>query len=293
MPVLLIVSLKIYTLLIIRISYWYMDTFHVTNYRQFLRKKLESLPKQGFGQTKKMAEHLLVSSAFMSQVLNEKRDLTHDQLFLACEFLVLSELETKYLLKLVQFERASHHAYKKVLKKELEDIRKESKDVANRIQFKKVLSDSEKAIFYSDWYYSAIRMLSSIEPQTVESLMKKLGLPLEIVSEAIQFLLSSGLLAEEKNRYVIGALSTHLGADSPLVALHHANWRKKALEHVKMKSSVKIHYTSPMTLSLKDAEKIQALLLKAIEEAGKIVDPSPAEELMCLNLDWFRVRLVE
>ncbi len=71
--------------------------------------------------------------------------------------------------------------------------------------------------------------------------------------------------------------------------LHHSNWRKKALENVKVPAGVKIHYTSPMTLSKTDAEKIQAMLHKAIEEIGNVVDPSPAEQLMCLNIDWFRV----
>lgn len=44
-----------------------------------------------------------------------------------------------------------------------------------------------------------------------------------------------------------------------------------------------------MTVGKNDVETIRAILLKAIQDVGKVVDPAPNEELMCLNIDWFKV----
>lgn len=270
-----------------------MDIFSQDNYRKIIKDKLHSLPKAGHGQAKKMAQFINVSTAFISQVLAEIRHLTAEQAYLVAEFLVFSDLETKYFLKLHEVEKSGNYKHQLWLQKEIEKIREESKKISNRINYSKVLSDEEKAVFYSDWYYSAIRMFCSIENRSVEELVSFTGLPKKIISEAIQFLLKSGLLIEVDDKYKIGLQSTHLNSDSPWVALHHSNWRKKALENVKVPSDIKVHYTSPMTLSKKDAQKVQALIHETIEKVGKIVDPSPSEEVMCLNIDWFPVGKIE
>lgn len=266
-----------------------MDLFTYVNYRKFLKDRLIGFPKAGHGQAKKLAQFVGVSTAFISQVLAEIRHLTSEQGYLVSEFLSLSDLETKYFLKLMDIEKSGNYKHKKWLHKEIEQIRIDSKKISNRILYNKILSDQDKAIFYSDWYYSAIRMYCSIQPQNIISLMNLTGLPRKVITESTHFLLNSGLILGDNDHYVIGPQSTHLGADSPWVSLHHANWRRKALENVKLPSELKVHYTSPMTLSKADAEKIQSFIHKVIEDIGKIVDPSPSETLMCLNIDWFEV----
>ncbi len=266
-----------------------MDTFSYEDYRLLIKEKLAGLPKSGHGQAKRLAEYVGVSTAFVSQVLSGLRHLGPEQNFLVTEFLGLSELETRYFLKLMEWEKSGNHKHKKWLRKSLEAIRDESKKISNRIQFQKVLSDEEKAIFYSDWHFSAIRMHCSIQPRSLSELMDFLGLPRSVTSQEVQFLVQCGLIIQNQELYQIGSMSTHLPAESPWVMLHHSNWRKKALENVKLPAPVKIHFTSPMTLSSSDAEKIQAMLHKMLEDIGNVVDPSPPEQTMCLNIDWFRV----
>lgn len=266
-----------------------MDLFSYEDSRLLIKDKLASFPKSGYGQAKRLAEYVGVSTAFISQVLSSTRHLGSEQNFLVTEFLGFSELETRYFLKLIEWEKSGNHKHKKWLRKSLEAIREESKKITNRIQFQKVLSDEEKALFYSDWYYSAIRMHCSIQPRTLTELVDFLGLPLTVTSQAVQFLVRCGLIIQKDEHYDIGSMSTHVPADSPWVMLHHSNWRKKAIENVKLPGPVKIHFTSPMTLSVSDAEKIQSMIHKMLEDIGKVVDPSPPEQIMCLNVDWFRV----
>jgi uncharacterized protein (TIGR02147 family) len=262
-----------------------MSVIGSKNYREIIRLAIE----RSQWNAKKLSEHLGVSTAFMSQVLAEQKNLTPDQAHLTSEYFGFTQLERQYFLKVVEWERAGHYRYKEHLNKELKQIEAESKVVAKRIQFQKVLKNEDKAIFYSDWYYSAVRMYCDIQPRTFEELVQLIGVSKIELGQAVEFLIEKGLLVEADGKYRIGTMSTHLEADSPFVLLHHANWRKKALEYVRRDSPTKIHYSSPMTLSADDAEKIQKILLEAIQNVGRIVDPSPSEQVMCLNIDWFKL----
>jgi uncharacterized protein (TIGR02147 family) len=189
-------------------------------------------------------------------------------------------------------ERASSLSYKQSLGRDLKSIKEQSQKLEKRLTHKQILSDEQKAIFYSDWHYSAIRMLTSISGyESSDAIAQYLGLPKKMVTEALQFLEAAQLVVKEKekNKYKIGPLSTHIGADSPWVKLHHNNWRSKAIEYINYPDHLKLHYTSPMTLSAVDVEKIRAKLVTMIDEIGKVVDNSPANQLMCLNVDWFQI----
>lgn len=54
-----------------------------------------------------------------------------------------------------------------------------------------------------------------------------------------------------------------------------------------LKADTDLFYTCPMSLSAEATLQVRELLLKSIQEALKIVGPSPSEEVRCLNIDWF------
>jgi hypothetical protein len=71
--------------------------------------------------------------------------------------------------------------------------------------------------------------------------------------------------------------------------VHHINWRQKAIERVQEKGESQLHYSCPMTLSAKDALKLREMVVKFLESVDAVIEPSPSEELHCLNVDWFRI----
>jgi len=82
----------------------------------------------------------------------------------------------------------------------------------------------------------------------------------------------------------------HLDASSPLIRSHHANWRLHAMDrHPFLDQKDELAYSFAVCLSAKDAKAVRASLLEMIADIRKRTDPSPSEELFCLNLDWFRV----
>lgn len=266
-----------------------MSIFKYLNYREYLRDRIESLPSKGRGELLRIAKTAGVHSSILSQVFQGSRELTSEQAVAIAGHFELNETETQYFLLLAQWERAGTEKLKGVLKREIDRIRAEQTQVALRIPQSQSLSQEQKAIFYSSWYYSAVRVLSSIvEWKNVEAMRKRLNLTREQFTAIERFLVEHGLCKEQQGALSPGPQSTHIDGTSPLVARHHANWRIKAMErHPTIAHDRELAFTSPMSLSRADAIKMRALALDFISDACKVADPSPPESSYCLNLDWF------
>lgn len=260
------------------------------DYRSFLKAAFEARSKNGFGEAKRLAEYLSVHPTFISQVLKDVKFFNSEQALAVAEYLNLNELETEYFILLVQIERAGTTAYKQRLKKKLQELDQKANDLVHRVRHEARLNPEEQATFYSDWIYSAFR-LSTLLPKmnSLESLSKHLGVPIPELKMIADFLVQAGLVKLEKSLYKIGPLSTHLERSSPWIKSHHLNWRQKAIERMNLKKEESLYYTAPMTVSRKDMEVIKEVLIKAINDIDKIVEPSESETLVCLNMDWFEV----
>jgi hypothetical protein len=55
-------------------------------------------------------------------------------------------------------------------------------------------------------------------------------------------------------------------------------------------SDEELFYTGPMTLSVETMREIRKDLIELIDKTVRKIEPSPAEELACMNIDWFKVR---
>jgi hypothetical protein len=169
-------------------------------------------------------------------------------------------------------------------------IQKQSRELSALVPGKRALSKEEKAIFYSNWYYAGIWALTSIPGnQTPDAAAQYFGLPKHLVNQVVSFLVSTGLCVEKGGLLGPGTTYVHLEADSPFIARHHAIWRQKALERHPVLSESEIAYSSPMSISRQDAERIRTLITEWVEQVNKIRDPSPCEELYFINIDWVKL----
>ncbi len=266
-----------------------MNIFNYLDYREYIKARIDALPKGGRGELLRIAKSVGIHSSILSQVFQGHRELTSEQAVAVAGYLELTEVETRYFLLLTQWQRAGTEKLKTVLKKEIDHLRSEETQIIRHIPQSQVLTQEQKAVFYSSWHYSAIRVLSSIPDwQKEESLRKRMGLTREQFAMIVRFLVDHGLCEEKGGSFSPGPQSTHIEGVSPLVARHHANWRIKAMErHPSIAHERELAFTSPMSLSRTDVPKVRAMALEFISKICEITDPSPSEVAYCLNLDWF------
>ncbi len=263
-----------------------MNIFEFKNYKQFTREKIESMPRNGRGQWMKMARHLRLHTSLVSQVFNGDKHLSTDQAYLSAEFLGLINLELQYYVCLVQRERAGNNGTKKLFDDQLEELLEKSRKISNRISKVKLLDESSKSIFYSNWFYSGVRLSTSIPScNSLEAISEKLNLSKKLVSQVLEFLLLNSLVIEKNGKLDYGPLKTHIPADSPLVGRHHTNWRLKTIERASNLTEQELMFTCPVTISKEDFTKLKSLILEFIGNAEKVYSPSAPEILACLNID--------
>lgn len=262
--------------------------FTYTNYKAYIQDFISQMPHNGRGQYRKLAEHLGVNSTAVSQIFNGPRDLTPEQGLKIASYLGLAQLETKYFINLIQKERAGTFELKNYFIEEEKKLLNESKSIKSRIHEHKEISENDKARFYSDWYYSAIRMASAIPKfESVDHIAEHFGLNRSVIQKAVTFLLETGLCVEKNGQLQVGPQSTHLTSDSPLINNHRRNWRIKGLEQINHRFEEDLFYSSPMSLSEEDFVLIREELVSVITKVLKKVQKSPEQKLACLNIDWF------
>jgi uncharacterized protein (TIGR02147 family) len=260
------------------------------DYRAAIRARIQSMPARGHGQLVKIARHLGVHPTLITQIFKGDKCLSPEHALLIAEYLGLSELETEYFLALVELDRAGHHKLKSRILARLEKIRGQHQLPQARMTKHQVLAEEDRALFYSSWYYSAIRLLAGLnEEQTIDRIASTLSLERKLVQTVMQFLLRTGLLVQEKDRYRLGPQRTYLPADSALVSRHHTNWRLKAIENFDHLNSQELAFTGPISVSRKDFGEAKKILLRALEEISSLVDRSKEEVVGCMNLDLFLV----
>ena len=266
-----------------------MKILEATDYREFLKAWVKGRPGGGRGELQRLARYSGIHTSTFSQIMSGTRGLIPEQAALIGECIGLNRMEMKYLTLLVQLDGDPREPLKGMLMEEAAELRNSARDLEKVLRPDGALSESEKAIFYSAWYYCAARILSSIPGFSVAAdLEKKLGISPRLFQEALRFLIDTGLVVSEGARLSPGPNYTHISAQSPLAGRHHANWRIKAMERHPSLGTSETCYTAPMSLSEADARRVQELVIALVEEVQKIRKPSDCETAYCLNIDWFK-----
>lgn len=253
---------------------------------------LNRLPKRGFGEAKKIAEHLRVSSTFISHVLSGAKSLSLEQAMLLGPYFGLSDVEFDYFIHLVEFDRAGSDELKKYFKRKIDDLKKKSLKLVDRIETKRVLSEKEKSIFYSSSLFSMIHIFTAThnDGRSLEDICRRFEISRQKAADIIRFLVESGLCIEHNDRFKIGTQGTHLEQGSSYLLKHHTNWRLRAVAAAENLSEQELMYTVNVALSVKDFNILREEMGDFVKRFLDRVYPSPSEELATLNMDWFWIR---
>ncbi|MCB0408521.1 MAG: TIGR02147 family protein [Bdellovibrionales bacterium] len=267
-----------------------MKIYDYEDYKLYVNDWVMTQPKSGYGQFKKIADFIGINSVVISQIFKGDRQLSLEQACEVSRYIGLDDLEKDFFLLLVQIGRSGSHDLTKTLSRQLKEKKKTALNLKSRIKHSQ-FSNEDKAEFYSQWFYSAIRLSTDIDAiNSIDDISSLLGLQRETVANILTFLKNAGLVVEKNNVLNVGPQVTHVGHDSPFVYKHHSNWRLKSLQCMENVSSEKeLFYTGPMALSEEAADDIRSQAVQFIERATKTASKSNSATVACLNLDWFRV----
>lgn len=267
-----------------------VNVFDFKSYKKFLEAFEESRKSFERGFRSKLAKYIGCQSAYISQVLNGHAHFSLEQTLLIADFLKLQEQEKKYLLLLVEYERAGTEALKKFFESELSSYREEYLNIKERVGETRVLTDAEQSLYYSSWHYLAVHVISSLKGyQDLKSIAQALSLPENVISQVLIFLTQTGIIQEDKGKLRSGVTQVHLNRESPMIKQHHTNWRVAAIQSLVTEAKSDIHYSTVSTLSKADAEKLRLMMVKMIENYVEIVRPSPEESMYGFNLDFYNL----
>lgn len=267
-----------------------MNVFHFTDYKEYVLKKISSLPHKGKGELTKISAKLKIHTTVLSQIFRGPRELTPEQACMLGKYFELNDLESEYFYCLVQHHRAGTEEARKMAQRQLKRLRTLTDQAENRLAEGVYLSEQERAVFYSHWYYSAARLMTflpHLQTKLAEAVSQFCHIPQDTAQQVIHFLISTGLCKEEGKRIVPGPAMTLVEAGSPYVVEHHINWRLRAIERMRIKTPEEINFTMPMVISEADRKRTREVLLDLMSQAKNMVKDSPPEKLCCLNIDWF------
>lgn len=268
-----------------------MDFLKITNYRVFLRSYLEKRPNRGRGEITKMAAFMGVHSTFVSQVLSGTKEFNMEQGFAAAEYLEFSKAERDYFLLILQRDRAGTKNLKKHFDEQIKEYKKSLETLSSRLEQHRVLSDEDRAIFYSSWIYSGIRLYCSIDSgQTLEKICDHFDIGRQKALQVLDFMVSRDLVVLNNGRYKMGTQHTHLPKESVFNVRHHMNWRTKALQRHENMSADEIAFTAPMSISKKDFQAIREKIFACIQESIEVAKTSEAEDVAFLNVDFLWIQ---
>ena len=266
-------------------------------YKDFLKLALAPTgPSRGLRSS--LAAELGCQPAFVSNVLKGSTHFTLDHIFRIANFLGLEEPDREFLLNIFLRDRAATRELRSHYQAKLDELKEKRFDIATHLPSEKVLLPEDLAIYYSSWIYQAVYILAGIPRlQTRKTLTDHLKIPAARTNQVIQFLLSKGLLVEVNEQLKRGTKHIHLPKDSPLIWSQHAHWRHQAMNSIASGAkstdeddyNQNYHFTSVISLSLADWQRVRALVLELIQNTDAILEPSPEEVAGCLNVDFFRI----
>ena len=266
-----------------------LDLFSFHDYRSYLSAWLVEARSRRTSNLTRLAEQIGVHTSFLAHVLSGEKNLSFEQAAEVCEALEHTALEREFFFSLLQIERAGTAKLKNYWKQKKAEIATEREGVRSRVGSHRELSAEDRAVFYSSWVYVAVFVACDIDGgQTLEQIAERFRLPRARAQDVLEFLCGSGICIRDGARFKMGPAVIYLSNDSPLVVKHHTNWRLRALQKMDTREATELFYTSPMSISRADAARVRELLAKAIEESLAICKDSKSEEVVNLNIDFFR-----
>lgn len=268
----------------------YISIYDYNDYKKFIIDWIELAPSKGRGQRIQLAKALSCQTPFITHVLSGDYHFSSEQGAAAAKWMGLNEVDTEYLLLLILKQRSATQESTAVFSRQIEKRKNEENILKKRLKIKAGLTSEDQIQYYSHWHYAAIHM-SILNPklQTAEALEKYFQLPRAKILSVIDFLIQTHLVELSHHKLKVKSPMIHLEKTSPLLSMHHTNWRLKAVDAIKDKDASSLHYTGVISLSNADYEWVKSQISLVLEKTIDRVKNSADEKLAVLAFDWHQI----
>ncbi|MGZ3768507.1 MAG: TIGR02147 family protein [Bdellovibrio sp.] len=267
-----------------------VSVYEFADYKLYLKKFIANSDQRGF--TTRLAEAAGCQRSYFSTVLNGSIHLLPEHIFGISEFLELSNEEQEYLFLVLDHNRAGNPAFRTHLLKKIREKQLAWKDFKNRLKRDTILEAEDISVrqfYYTSWLYAAIHIAVSIPKLgDIKNLSSYLGITEATSLWHLEHLSQMGLVEKKGGRWAWKSGDLHLSKDSPWIGNHHSNWRMQALSDLAQKNAEALHFSVVQSLSKEDIEALRFRIVEWVEEFKKRAGPSNPEELICLNIDFFK-----
>ena len=259
------------------------------DYKSYIRARIAEGPRE-WGLITRLAAAAGCQRSYLSRVLGGSVHLTVEQSHDLCAHWGLGTSETEYFLCLVEIDRAASKTYRAFLERKKSTLKRGFEDLADRVNRPKAELGTREHLYYSAWYWTAIHMLVSIPGfQGIPEISKRLQLPEALVQAVLTQLEEFGYVRRQGHRWSYLGGERHVPRDSPLVALHHGNWRSRAVLDAQVPHARGLHFSVVQSMSRDVQRELNQRLLSFIDEAAKLAGPLAREELVAIGIDFFAV----
>ena len=169
------------------------------HYKSYLNDALSVQRKKGRGGRSRFAEALHCTPAYISRLLKlPDVQLNAEQGIQMARFFAFDEEETRYLLLLIQYERAGTEELQQFYQREIQSVQNNRKLIEERVRAKSDIDNELKHIYYSSWLSAAVHICLMVkEHHDEKSLAQVLGVSLERIRDTLRFLRQAGLVEQD------------------------------------------------------------------------------------------------
>ena len=265
------------------------EVFDFIDYKKYLVQQLGMKTDQGVrGVRSRLAEAIECQPAYVTRVLDGDAQLSMEQAEATNLYLGHGDDEADFFLLLTQLGRAGTQSLRARLTRERERRLTTRFDLKNRLAVRETLSEQHQLMYFNRWQNAAVHMALLVPSLgDKEAIAKRLEMPMSQLNEAIDLLVSFGLIARDGDRFTMGAKRLHLGKDDLLIARHHTNWRMRAIHAIDRDATIGLHYSSVVSIAKGDVAKIHEMLVRAIADAKAVIKDSREETLASFCLDFY------
>lgn len=266
-----------------------MSILHLNSYHEVIQQKLKEHAHQK-GYKAHLSQCMGIQTSHFSQVLAGKIDLNPDQGAKLCDEWKFDDLESDYFINLIHLERATTITLKKRIKRNLSNSRL-SHGLGNDMHILSPSSKVDYLPFFSSWVYPAVYGALKLKGMLTETdIAKRLEIPLPTVKSTFLGLESMKLIERQEGRWVslkdgILNLSQHARAISQM------EFRVKAHQMFVDGDTEMVRFSSMMAVTSEKYFEFRERVQKFVAEyhADTSEMGPPPEELIVLNVDFFRV----